>query len=121
MDRVWKEVGVVFDEETPELVIDRPYGRVDRKTLKARLVRECREGGVRFCVAKATDLKHFEDKPSVTTIRDSSSASATVEALLVADATGFSRQFVQHDTKFDPGYQNTYGARFRVEVSDSPR
>merc|ERR1712176_1575328 len=51
----------------------------------------------------------------VVTIRDKGGVSAVVKALLVADATGFSRQFVQHDTKFDPGYQVTYGARFRVD------
>jgi lycopene cyclase-like protein len=34
---------------------------------------------------------------------------------LVVDATGFAREFVRHDCEFDPGYQVTYGALFRVK------
>jgi len=110
-DYVWKEAGVVFDEDTPELVLDRPYGRVDRKKLKSRLVEECEQNGVSFQVAKATKIEHFETEPSVVTLSDSS----LKKALLVVDCTGFAKQFVQHDCEFDPGFQVTYGARFRVK------
>jgi len=123
VDRVWKEVGIIFDEKTPELVLDRPYGRVDRKAMKYRLMKECSNsdnndgdgrGCVKFYCARATDVQHFDDQCSqVTIVKDG--VSACVQALLVVDATGFARQFVKHDTEFNPGYQNTYGARFRVE------
>lgn len=112
-DAVWKEAGVVFDEDTPELVLDRPYGRVDRKALKSRLVDECRQnaGNVEFRVVKATKIEHFDTEPSVVTLSDST----TKRAMLVVDCTGFAKQFVEHDCEFDPGYQVTYGARYRVK------
>ena len=69
-DKVWNQVGVVFDEETPELVLHRPYGRVDRKTMKAKLIQECQQNGVIFRTSKATQVEHFEDKPSIVTTLD---------------------------------------------------
>ena len=121
-DVVWKEVGVIFDEKTDELVLNRPYGRVDRKKLKARLLQECCEatGEVAFGVAKAVDVQHFDDQPSQVTIKQCGDDAERVpaqkiHALLVVDATGFSRKFVKHDVEFNPGYQVTYGARFRVK------
>lgn len=123
-DKVWNEVGIIFDEDTPELVLTRPYGRVDRKKLKGRLMEQCKQHGVEFAVHKATNVEHFDDQPSIVTTsgrpgdKDNNSGSSNKKkwkALLVADATGFSREFVEHDVKFDPGYQVTYGARFRVK------
>ena len=119
VDKIWNKVGIVFDEDTPELTLQRPYGRVDRKTLKGRLMDECSTHNVLFQVAKATDVTHFDDQPSIVTIQckndnDTTPTTLTLQALQVVDATGFSRQFVKHDTEFDPGYQVTYGARYRV-------
>ena len=121
-DRVWNEVGIVFDESAPELVLTRPYGRVDRKTMKARLIRECQAHNVQFHVAKATNVQHYDNQPSVVTTKSfdknnnkSTTTTNEFKALLVADATGFAREFVQHDVEFDPGFQVTYGARFRVK------
>ncbi|CAB9519956.1 Capsanthin/capsorubin synthase, chromoplastic [Seminavis robusta] len=123
-DKVWKQVGIVFDEDTPELVLTRPYGRIDRKKLKGQLVDECRDMGVEFAVAKATNVEHFDDQPSVVTTssrpggnndNNNQQKKKQWKALLVTDATGFSREFVKHDVEFDPGYQVTYGARFRVK------
>lgn len=113
---VWKEAGVIFDEDTPELILNRPYGRVDRKAMKNRLMKECEAtGNVRFMVGKATDVEHSDDGPSTVRTISSDGAEETVKALLVADATGFARKFVKHDTIFDPGYQVTYGALCRVK------
>jgi len=123
IDRVWNEVGVIFDEDN-ELVLDRPYGRVDRTRLKSRLTSECTEHGVQFCNARATDLIHHDDEPSVVTIKSNGSDNngggggsreGKLSAFLVVDATGFSRKFVKHQEEFDPGYQVTYGARYAVE------
>lgn len=110
-DIVWKEAGVVFDEDTPELVLDRPYGRIDRKRMKARLMKECEQHGVNFNVVKATNIQHYDTEPSAVSLSDST----IKKALLVVDATGFAKQFVQHEREFDPGFQVTYGARLRVK------
>ncbi|KAL7572425.1 hypothetical protein ACA910_006604 [Epithemia clementina (nom. ined.)] len=163
VDRIWNDVGVVFDEHTPELTLKRPYGRVNRQALKARLLQECRHYAQQqssstttttttspnlfLANAKAISVQHFDDRPSQVTIlqqqsaatqsseekdnddkiSDASSPTSTASSLsstpkksilhafLVVDATGFARQFVKHNVPFDPGYQVTYGARFRVE------
>jgi len=119
VDRIWNEVGVIFDEQN-DLVLNRPYGRIDRTRLKSRLTSECSDHGVKFCTARATDLVHLDDAPSTVTIRGSSGGGGgeqegTLSAFLVVDATGFSRKFVKHKEEFNPGYQVTYGARFAVE------
>lgn len=129
-DRVWNQVGIQFDEATPELVLTRPYGRIDRKRLKGLLMDECRACGVEFAVSKATNVEHFDDQPSiVSTIAIGSGNNnnnnnnseptppqrQTYKTLVVADATGFCREFVKHDVVFDPGFQVTYGARCRVK------
>jgi lycopene cyclase-like protein len=132
IDRVWKQAGIVFDEETPELILERPYGRVDRKSLKARLLQECQDGSrdtddleFEALNAKATKVEHFDNRPSQVTILQQSKdqkapSTFTVDAMLVVDATGFSRQFTKHDTVFDPGFQVTYGAKFRVPEASNP-
>ena len=121
-DRVWKEAGVIFDEVEPEWILKRPYGRVDRKKMKARLLSECNSNSssTMLCNCKAINLEHFPDKPSVVKLQERNPETGVVEtkevqAMIVVDCTGFSRQFVKHDTEFDPGYQVTYGARMRVE------
>jgi lycopene beta-cyclase len=119
-DKVWNQVGIIFDEETPELVLTRPYGRVDRKRLKGRLLEQCSKLGVQFAVSKATKVDHFGDQPSIVTTSSNPGSGDLPQqkqwkTLLVVDATGFSRAFVKHDVDFDPGYQVTYGARFRVK------
>ena len=121
VSHTWKEVAVDFDESTPGEILQRPYGRVDRIKMKARLMSECTAGGVVFGCAKAVHLEHFDDLPSQVTIqtigkdgKDKTVQQAVVQALMVVDATGFSRQFVEHEVNFDPGFQVTYGARFRV-------
>jgi lycopene cyclase-like protein len=115
VDRVWKKVGIIFDEITPEQVLKRPYGRVDRKRMKARLISECNDASVVFGCARAVGLEHFDDRPSQVTIQALGDTRTVVQALLVVDATGFSKKFVKHNVKFDPGFQVTYGARFRVK------
>jgi lycopene cyclase-like protein len=121
VSRVWNQVGVIFDEATPELILQRPYGRVDRKRMKMRLIQECKANGVRFQVAKVTHIDHTKNQPSIVTLLSTEDNGKTPQQtrwkalFVVADATGFARQFVKHDTAFDPGYQVTYGARFCVK------
>ena len=84
------------------------YGRVDRKALKKRLLDECR--GATLLEARATAVDHADDAASRVTLDDGSE----IEGLVVVDATGFRRRFVEHDAAFDPGFQVTYGALLRV-------
>ncbi len=123
VERVWKEVDVIFDEKTPIVTLKRPYGRIDRTRFKAKLLNIIRNGKkednpnvqmLPWC--KATHVQHFSDQPSIVTVLNlKTGQQQTLQTLLVVDATGFARQFVQHGTKFDPGFQVTYGARFKVK------
>lgn len=123
VEKVWKEVDVIFDETTPVVTLTRPYGRVDRTRFKAKLLNTINNGykqdnpNVQMMPGfKATRVQHYPDQPStVSVLNVKTGQQQDLQALLVVDATGFSRQFVKHDTKFDPGFQVTYGARFRVK------
>lgn len=104
LDLQWPRASVVFDEKE-SLTLDRPYGRVDRKKLKGRLLSECDEALVSFTPLGATAVGH-DAKGSTLTLSDGS----TLTAKLVVDATGFSRKFTDFGpNEFDPGYQVTYG------------
>ena len=93
------------------VTLQRPYGRVDRKRLKRRLVDACAAGGATLLTKRAVDVEgtavEFDDGSSV-------------RACVVVDATGFRRKFVKHDVAFDPGFQVTYGALLRVEKHPFP-
>ena len=93
------------------VTLQRPYGRVDRKRLKRRLVDTCIKGDATLLTKRAVDVEgtavEFDDGSSV-------------RACVVVDATGFRRKFVRHDVAFDPGFQVTYGALLRVEKHPFP-
>ena len=90
------------------MTLQRPYGRVDRKRLKRRLVDACIKGDATLLEKRAVDVEgtavEFDDGSSV-------------RACVVIDATGFRRKFVKHDVAFDPGFQVTYGA---LEGGEAP-
>ena len=118
-DVVWAESSVIFEDagaggDLANVTLRRPYGRVDRAALKARLVAEC---GPRttFLARGAAAVDHFDAAPSVVTL-DGPGPPGTVRGLAVVDATGFRRKFVRHDAAvaFDPGFQVTYGALVEV-------
>ena len=115
VDVVWTESSVVFEDAAPgaleNVTLQRPYGRVDRKRLKRRLVDTCIKGDATLLTKRAVDVEgtavEFDDGSSV-------------RACVVVDATGFRRKFVRHDVAFDPGFQVTYGALLRVEKHPFP-
>ncbi|XP_014492526.2 lycopene beta cyclase, chloroplastic/chromoplastic-like, partial [Vigna radiata var. radiata] len=95
------------------LDLDRPYGRVNRKLLKSKMLQKCISNGVKLHQAKVIKIIH-EDTKSLLICNDG----VTVQATVVLDATGFSRCLVQYDKPYNPGYQVAYG--ILAEVDEHP-
>ncbi|MQL83686.1 hypothetical protein Taro_016189 [Colocasia esculenta] len=112
LDTIWPGAVVHVDEAT-EKHLGRPYGRVNRKQLKSKMMQKCLLNGVRFHQAKVLKVIHEESK-SFLICNDG----ATLQASLVLDATGFSRSLVQYDKPYNPGYQVAYG--ILAEVAEHP-
>ncbi|KAL7195607.1 hypothetical protein ACSBR1_035773 [Camellia fascicularis] len=72
--------------------LDRPYGRVNRRQLKSKMMQKCILNGVKFHQAKVIKVIHKESK-SLSICNDG----VTIQATVVLDATGFSRCLVQYD------------------------
>nr|QSQ68576.1 chloroplastic lycopene beta cyclase [Puya raimondii] len=109
LDASWPAAVVYIDDRSTKL-LDRPYGRVNRKQLKSKMMQKCVSNGVRFHQAKVVKVVHEESK-SMLICNDG----VTVEAAVVLDATGFSRSLVQYDKPYNPGYQVAYGILAEVE------
>ncbi|CAK9184016.1 unnamed protein product [Ilex paraguariensis] len=109
LDTTWSGAVVyVNDQSTKNL--DRPYGRVNRKQLKSKMMQKCILNGVKFHQAKVIKVIHEESK-SLLICNDG----VTIQAAVVLDATGFSRCLVQYDKPYNPGYQVAYGIVAEVE------
>ncbi|KAM0981316.1 hypothetical protein TB2_014108 [Malus domestica] len=109
LDTTWSGAVVYIDEESKK-DLNRPYGRVNRKQLKSKMLQKCISNGVKFHQAKVTKVIHEEEK-SLLTCNDG----VTIQASVVLDATGFSRCLVQYDKPYNPGYQVAYGILAEVE------
>ncbi|XP_042485596.1 lycopene beta cyclase, chloroplastic-like [Macadamia integrifolia] len=109
LDTTWSGAVVFLDEKTRKY-LDRPYGRVNRKLLKWKMMQKCISNGVKFHQAKVIKVIHEESK-SLLICNDG----VTVQANIVLDATGFSRCLVQYDKPYNPGYQVAYGILAEVE------
>ncbi|XP_011621797.1 lycopene beta cyclase, chloroplastic/chromoplastic isoform X2 [Amborella trichopoda] len=109
LDTTWSGA-VVFIDDTNTKFLDRPYGRVNRRQLKSKMMQKCILNGVKFHQAKVYKVVH-EDSQSVLFCNDG----VTVHAKVVLDATGFSRCLVQYDKLYNPGYQVAYGILAEVE------
>ncbi|XP_042481530.1 lycopene beta cyclase, chloroplastic/chromoplastic-like [Macadamia integrifolia] len=109
LDTTWSGA-VVFIDEQSRKYLDRPYGRVNRKQLKSKMMQKCISNGVKFHQAKVIKVIHEESK-SFLICNDG----VTVQATVVLDATGFSRCLVQYDKPYNPGYQVAYGILAEVE------
>lgn len=94
--------------------LSRPYARVDREKFKSKLLRLCKDGGVKFLKTTCLGVDH---KGPVTTIKCANGSS--FDCSIVVDATGFSRRLVKFDQPFDPGYQVRGTARHGAAVSRS--
>ncbi|XP_050229000.1 lycopene beta cyclase, chloroplastic/chromoplastic [Mercurialis annua] len=109
LDTTWSGAVVYVDDKT-EKDLGRPYGRVNRKQLKSKMLQKCISNGVKFHQAKVIKVIHEESK-SLLICNDG----ITIQAALVLDATGFSRCLVQYDKPYNPGYQVAYGILAEVE------
>lgn len=109
LDTTWSSAVVFIDDRTKKY-LDRPYGRVNRKQLKSKMMQKCILNGVRFHQAKVIKVIHEESK-SLLICNDG----ITIQATVVLDATGFSRCLVQYDKPYNPGYQVAYGIVAEVE------
>ncbi|PSS33530.1 Lycopene beta cyclase [Actinidia chinensis var. chinensis] len=109
LDTTWSGAAVFIDEQSTKN-LDRPYGRVNRKQLKSKMMQKCILNGVKFHQAKVIKVIHEESK-SLLICNDG----VTVQASVVLDATGFSRCLVQYDKPYNPGYQVAYGILAEVE------
>ncbi|CAN4109171.1 unnamed protein product [Withania somnifera] len=99
LDATWSGAVVyVDDDRTKDL--DRPYGKVNRKQLKSKMMQKCILNGVIHEEAKSMLI---------------CSDGVTIQAKVVLDATGFSRCLVQYDRPYNPGYQVAYGILAEVE------
>ncbi|KAL7169158.1 hypothetical protein ACSBR2_034238 [Camellia fascicularis] len=109
LDTTWSGA-VVFVDDHSTKNLDRPYGRVNRRQLKSKMMQKCILNGVKFHQAKVIKVIHEESK-SLLICNDG----VTVQAAVVLDATGFSRCLVQYDKPYNPGYQVAYGILAEVE------
>nr|QBC36219.1 lycopene beta-cyclase variant 3 [Petunia x hybrida] len=109
LDATWSGAVVYVDENSTK-DLDRPYGRVNRKQLKSKMMQKCIRNGVKFHQAKVIKVIHEEAKSML--ICDDG---VTIQATVILDATGFSRSLVQYDKPYNPGYQVAYGILAEVE------
>ncbi|KAJ4706275.1 Lycopene beta cyclase [Melia azedarach] len=109
LDTTWSGA-VVYIDDNMQKDLGRPYGRVNRKQLKSKMMQKCISNGVKFHQAKVIKVIHEESK-SFLICNDG----VTIEAAVVLDATGFSRCLVQYDKPYNPGYQVAYGILAEVE------
>ncbi|KAG6512458.1 lycopene beta cyclase, chloroplastic/chromoplastic-like [Zingiber officinale] len=109
LDATWSSA-VVYVDEVEKKSLGRPYGRVNRKQLKSKMMQRCISNGVQFHQAKVIKVIHEENK-SLLICNDG----VTIQAAVVLDATGFSRCLVQYDKPYNPGYQVAYGILAEVE------
>ncbi|XP_002531498.2 lycopene beta cyclase, chloroplastic/chromoplastic [Ricinus communis] len=112
LDTTWSGAVVYIDDKSKK-DLGRPYGRVNRKQLKSKMLQKCISNGVKFHQAKVIKVIHEESK-SLLICNDG----VTIQAAVVLDATGFSRCLVQYDKPYNPGYQVAYG--ILAEVEDHP-
>ncbi|KAL9680300.1 hypothetical protein QQ045_018178 [Rhodiola kirilowii] len=109
LDYTWSGA-VVYINENATKNLGRPYGRVNRKQLKSKMMQKCIANGVKFHQAKVVNVIHEETKSKLIC-----NDGVTVQASVVLDATGFSRCLVQYDKPYNPGYQVAYGIVAEVE------
>ena len=109
LDTTWSGAQVFIHDGSRKL-LDRPYGRVNRKQLKMKMMQKCVSNGVTFHQAKVLKVTHAEEFSTLLC-----SDGVSLSSRLVLDATGFSRCLVQYDKPYNPGYQVAYGILAEVE------
>ena len=131
LDVIWPRASVMLSEDpSGRKRLSRPYGRVDRRSLKTALLEQCRDAGVRFMRGKAAGVEHFSDRSVVGVSGrradgdgtdssggdgDGGRSDGNIEGRLVLDATGHARSLVTFDRPFEPGVQAAYGMMATVK------
>lgn len=109
LDKTWPMASVyINDNKTKHL--NRPYGRVNRKRLKEKLMMRCLSNGVKFHKAKVWEIEHQEFESFV--VCDDGSR---IKASLVVDASGFGSKFIEYDKPRNHGYQIAHGILAEVD------
>ncbi|KAK1429211.1 hypothetical protein QVD17_11416 [Tagetes erecta] len=108
-DKIWPMACVHIDDHKTKY-LDRPYGRIDRKILKKKLLGGCVSNGVRFHKAKVWKIDHQEFE-SLIVCDDGNEFKAS----LVVDASGFASSFMEYDKPRNYGYQIAHGILAEVE------
>ncbi|XP_071710883.1 capsanthin/capsorubin synthase, chromoplastic-like [Rutidosis leptorrhynchoides] len=111
-DKTWPMASVHIDDHKTKY-LDRPYGRINRKMLKVKLLGGCVSNGVKFHKAKVWKVDHQEFESSI--VCDDGNV---LKASLIVDASGFSSSFVEYDKPRNHGYQIAHG--ILAEVDEHP-
>eukprot|EP00741_Cyanophora_paradoxa_P019393 tig00021127_g18721.t1 len=89
--KIWPRTTVDFRPEARRMVLDRPYGRVDRVKMQEELLRRCQRGGVRLVQQTVTGVEHDRTDSSLVRLGDGGELRAGV----VVDATGHGGRFMR--------------------------
>ncbi|KAM0045289.1 putative neoxanthin synthase [Helianthus debilis subsp. tardiflorus] len=108
-DKTWPMASVHVDDYKTKY-LDRPYGRINRKMLKMKLISGCVSNGVKFHKGKVWKVNHQEFESSV--VCDDGNE---FKASLIVDASGFASSFVEYDKPRNHGYQIAHGILAEVE------
>ncbi|KAM0940393.1 putative isomerase [Dioscorea sansibarensis] len=113
LDKVWPSATVIINDQKSKH-LDRPYGRVNRKYLKSKLIQACVSNGVKFHIAKACKVEQYQEFKSTVLCSDGKE----LKASLVIDASGFASSFMECENttlKRNHGYQLAHGILAEVE------
>ncbi|CAM8970591.1 unnamed protein product [Rhodiola kirilowii] len=110
-DKKWPLATVYIDDRTTKY-LDRPYGRVNRKKLKMKLLENCASNGtVSFHAAKVWKVQHQEFESSV-----ACDDGTELKASLVVDASGFASPFIEYNkSPRNCGFQIAHGILAEVD------
>jgi len=98
-----------------KIVLNRPYGRIDRKKIKEHFLSRCSKYGVRMEKVAVKSLLHEKSMTSVK-LDDGSE----LKTRLVVDCTGHSKAFVEYEQGREPGVQAAYGIECDIEPGTYP-
>ncbi|XP_026440003.1 capsanthin/capsorubin synthase, chromoplastic-like isoform X1 [Papaver somniferum] len=109
LDKTWPMTTIFLGDQRTKY-LDRPYGRVNRKDLKTKLLEKSVLNGVKFFESKVWNIEHQEFE-SMVICEDG----VELKGSLVVDASGFRSPFVQFNESRNYGYQIAHGILSEVD------
>ncbi|XP_047307972.1 capsanthin/capsorubin synthase, chromoplastic-like [Impatiens glandulifera] len=109
LDKTWGLASVCLNANKTKY-LDRPYGRVNRKLLKEKLLEQCVTNGVKFLTAKVWEINHKEFESCIV-CNDGNK----IIGSLIIDTSGFGSSFVEYDKPRNHGFQIAHGILAEVE------